>query len=268
VTGGGGLSLSVAEGGNPDGPAILFVHGFCQAIPAWRRQFESALAREYRLVALDLRGHGGSDKPESAYLDGRLWADDLHAVITELRLSRPVVVGWSYGGVVVSDYLRHHGHSEVAGVNLVGALMRLGKPEFYADFGPDFLQILPGMVTPDAAQTRQAQELFVSQLCALPLEGREREEVFAYNAAVPLHVRVGIAQRVEDHSEVLRGLKVPVLVTYGVKDRLVVLEAAQRIAALAPRAELSLYPEAGHSPFWEDAPRFNQELARFVGKCR
>lgn len=109
IQGGGGLELCVAETGNPQGPALLFVHGFCQSHQAWQKQFQGPLAQAFRLVALDLRGHGCSAKPEGVYGDGRLWAEDLHAVITTLGLKRPVIVGWSYGGVVVIDYLRHYG---------------------------------------------------------------------------------------------------------------------------------------------------------------
>src|SRR4051812_43263342 len=63
VAGGGGLRLHVREWGKPDGPAILFLHGWSQNHLCWRHQYESALAGEFRLVACDLRGHGMSEAP-------------------------------------------------------------------------------------------------------------------------------------------------------------------------------------------------------------
>ena len=63
VIGGGGLKLNVLEAGQPDGSAILFLHGFSQAAQSWQHQFESDLALRYRLVAMDIRGHGASEKP-------------------------------------------------------------------------------------------------------------------------------------------------------------------------------------------------------------
>jgi len=268
VKGSGGVELCVAEAGNPEGPAVLFVHGFCQSHQAWNRQLQSALGLDFRLVALDLRGHGRSGKPETGYVDGRAWAEDLHAVITTLRLERPVLVGWSYGGVVVTDYLRHYGQAAVAGVHFVGALTRVGKPEFFADFGPEFLQLIPGLLSPEAEQSQRAMEAFVALLFHTPLAPAVRDEVLGYNLQVPHPVRLGVGQRAEDGDDVLDALKVPVLVTHGLADRVVLPETSRHLASRVKHAELSHYPDVGHSPFWEDAPRFNEELARFRARCR
>lgn len=267
VQGSGGVELCVAEAGNPEGRPVVLVHGFCQSHESWEPQLHSALGLDFRLVAPDLRGHGRSGKPEDAYANSRIWAEDLHAVITTLGLKRPVLVGWSYGGVVLTDYLRHHGQENVAGVHFVGALTRLGKPEFFADFGGEFLQLLPTLLSPDADQGRQALEVFADLLSQQPLAPQQRAAVLRYSSVVPLHVRLGIGQRVVDGAEVLRDLKVPVLATHGEADRVVLAETSRLIAALAPNAELSLYPGVGHSPFMEDAGRFNEELARFVARC-
>jgi non-heme chloroperoxidase len=57
----------------------------------------SDLADDYRLVAMDIRGHGFSDKPRDGYTDSRLWADDVNAVIQALSLDGSILCGWSYG---------------------------------------------------------------------------------------------------------------------------------------------------------------------------
>ena len=68
VSGGGGLHLHVREWGPKNGPAILFIHGWSQNHLCWRRQWESPLADEFRLVAFDCRGHGMSQAPPDALL--------------------------------------------------------------------------------------------------------------------------------------------------------------------------------------------------------
>ena len=88
IIGGGGVRIHLAETGNPRGRPILFIHGFSQCCLAWRRQMSSDLTRDYRLVAMDLRGHGRSDKPRDGYTDSRLWADDVNAVLTALHLAQ------------------------------------------------------------------------------------------------------------------------------------------------------------------------------------
>ena len=89
VSGAAGCELYVEETGNPEGQPILFIHGISQCRLAWNRQLDSELRRDMRLVAMDLRGHGRSQRPRDAYGEPSLWADDIHAVITTLGLRRP-----------------------------------------------------------------------------------------------------------------------------------------------------------------------------------
>ncbi|MFY9685527.1 MAG: alpha/beta fold hydrolase, partial [Pseudolabrys sp.] len=105
VKGAAGINLHVREYGKPDGIPILFIHGWSQSYLCWSKQYGSPLANDARIVALDLRGHGMSDAPMETdqYTDGDKWADDIEAVIDELALDRPILVGWSYGGYIISD---------------------------------------------------------------------------------------------------------------------------------------------------------------------
>src|SRR5438105_2855798 len=97
ITGGAGVQLHVVETGRPRARPILFIHGVSQCWLTWIRQMNSDLADDHRLVAMDLRGHGLSDKPRDGYADSKLWADDVDAVIRNLSLDRPILCGWSYG---------------------------------------------------------------------------------------------------------------------------------------------------------------------------
>jgi pimeloyl-ACP methyl ester carboxylesterase len=63
IRGGGGITLHAREWGNPDGPAILFIHGWSQCDLCWSGQVSSQLATSFRMVTLDNRGHGTSGKP-------------------------------------------------------------------------------------------------------------------------------------------------------------------------------------------------------------
>ena len=63
ITGGGGLQLAVHEYGQPHGKPMLLIHGFSQCHLVWSKQYQSPLADEFRLVCLDNRGHGMSEKP-------------------------------------------------------------------------------------------------------------------------------------------------------------------------------------------------------------
>src|SRR6266487_478346 len=126
IIGGGGIQLHLVETanvemGNASGRPILFIHGFSQCWRTWDRQMSSDLADDRRLVAMDMRGHGLSDKPREGYADSKLWADDVNAAIQTLKLDHPILCGWSYGPLVILDYIRHYGEDDISGVVFVGA---------------------------------------------------------------------------------------------------------------------------------------------------
>ena len=144
VQGGGGLRLHVREWGRADGPPILFIHGLSQNHLCWVKQYESTLAGEFRLVAYDLRGHGMSEAPlePEHYTDGQLWADDVAAIIDQLALVQPVLVGWSYGPFVICDYVHAHGQDRIGAINFVDARMADRGWQFWVDRGGTFTDIV------------------------------------------------------------------------------------------------------------------------------
>jgi pimeloyl-ACP methyl ester carboxylesterase len=87
-----------------------------------------------------------------------------------------------------------------------------------------------------------------------------------FNMVVPAAVRSHIIGRALETTEVLAELRCPVLVTHGREDLIILTAMAEFVARTVRGAALSLYDGVGHSPFWEDAPRFNAELAAFAGR--
>jgi len=256
-----GLTISAQEWGNPAGPEILFIHGFSQSNLSWMRQVDSDLAREFRIVTYDLRGHGNSDKPLDAarYRDSKAWGDEVQAVIDAAGLKRPVVVGWSYAGRVISDYLATHGAGRLAGINFVDAPIKV-DPALIGDN----LKDLPLMASEDLETNITATRNFLHGCFSRQPSADDYEAMLAFNMMVLPKVRAGLSGRPLDATEMMSKLKLPVLVTHGAEDRNARLGAGQYTASVIPGAKLSVYEGIGHSPFYEDAPRFNSELAAFV----
>jgi pimeloyl-ACP methyl ester carboxylesterase len=257
-----GLTLFAQAAGNPDGPAIVFIHGYSQCHLSWRRQMaDPALASAFRMVSYDLRGHGLSDKPfeRERYRDDRLWADDLAAVIGAFGLRKPTLVAWSYAGRVVADYMRVHGQDGIAAVNYVAAITRVER-RFW---GPSLRHTMD-MTSEDLTENIRATRKFV-QACfgARPI-GDEMDMTFAYTMSVPAKVRAVVMDRTRNEGDMLPLHRVPVLVTHGALDRIILPAAGEYTASAVPGARLSIYEGIGHSPFFEDAPRFNRELAGLV----
>ena len=259
VTGDGGTKLHVGETGKRSGKPILFIHGFSQCSLAWSKQLNSDLADSFRLLALDLRGHGLSDKPRGAYGDSAIWANDIHAVIEQLELDKPLLVGWSYGGPIISDYVAQYGEDAIAGSNWVAAVCRLGE-SLVPFLGAEFLAAAPGFFSENVEESVDALRKLI-RLC-LP-SGLSREEellMLGFNVAVPPHVRVGLLSRNLNNDSVVADMKKPMLITWTEKDAVALPTMRDHLARLAPHAKVSTYPGAGHAPFWEAPERFNREL--------
>ena len=231
VKGAAGVNLHVREYGKPTGVPILLIHGWSQSHLCWSRQYESGLEADARVVALDLRGHGMSDTPAEVdqYTDGDKWADDIAAVIDELELDRLILVGWSYGGYIVSDYVRRKGQSKIAGVNFVSAAVVLGPKAFGPLIGPGFLENAPGACQDDLSTNIAAIRRFLRACIVKPVLQDDFEDILAFNMVVKPNVRAALVQRELDFGALLEGITVPVLITQGRADTVVLPAMAEYI---------------------------------------
>ena len=270
IAGGGGLRLNVLEWGQPDGAPVLFIHGWSQTYMTWLKQVESALADEFRLVALDLRGHGLSDAPheQAAYTQSQLWADDVKAVIDTLGLDQPVLVGWSYGGLVMTDYVRAYGDAAIAGINFVCAAVKLDEAALGTLIGPGFYEIFPRATAHDLETSIDAMREFIERCFAVKLSRADYERVLCWNMTVRPDVRASLGAREVNGADALASLRKPALVTQGRKDTIVLPAMADFILAHCTTATASWYANAAHGPFVEETGRFNEELALFVRAAR
>jgi pimeloyl-ACP methyl ester carboxylesterase len=110
VPGSAGVELSAIprlDAGSSATPPVMLVHGLASNARLWDGVGEALAGRGYPSVALDLRGHGRSDKPDDGYDFGTV-TTDLVAVIEALGLDRPIVAGQSWGGNVVLELGARH----------------------------------------------------------------------------------------------------------------------------------------------------------------
>lgn len=252
--------------GDPDAPEILFIHGLRQSRLSWDKQFDDPALAGLRLVRFDLRGHGDSDKPTAleAYSDADRWADDVAAVIVTAKLRRPVLVGWSLGGYVVGAYLRKHGGSHIAGVNLVDAVTKL-SPDLLTPLAGDFT----GSATSSNLATRVAATAdFLAACFHRPPTSVELQRMLVVNGMTAPAANKGFVRTsTVDLGPAFAAYDGPVLLTHGAHDKLVRKAMAEYVRSLKPQSRLSVYAESGHSPFYEEPLRFDRELAAFVAEA-
>lgn len=266
VTGADGVRLFVRMAGDPANPPILLIHGWSQHSLAWQFQLRD-LADRFYLVAPDLRGHGASDKPDpaSAYDHSAPWAGDIAAIITELGLTKPLLVGWSMGGWIVGDYLRVHGDGAIAGVTLVGSSMTTGSkaaPGAFEMRSEDVRSL--GMLSDDQAANIEATRRFVRVCTHEPLPVDLFADMVGLNMLVPPQIRAASRTRSEDYRDSYRAMTKPLQVLWGLEEQLAVPPMIEEMRQTTPHARFDGLPGLGHAPFLEDAARFNSVFADFA----
>jgi pimeloyl-ACP methyl ester carboxylesterase len=263
ITGGGGTRLHLVEAGNPRGPAILFIHGISQCWLQWTRQLDSSLGETHRLLAMDMRGHGESDRPRDGYADSSLWADDVDAAIRQLELDRPVLCGWSYGPLVILDYVRHHGEERIGGMHLVGAVTKLGNDAAVSVLTPEFLSVVPELFSQDAEESVHGLKELLHLCFAREPTAVELYCMLGYSVSVPPFVRQALFSRVLDNDDLLPTIRRPVLITHGARDAIVRPAVVEQHRIGIRHAQVDVMRSAGHAPFWDDAASFNARLGAF-----
>ena len=307
-----GVTLSVIDTGERHKPALVFVHGLSQSSSCWRMQFLStALRSRYRLVAIDLRGHGRSQGAFGAVAqDGRVlpllhddyycapgdqvgtsrrWSHDIDAVISGLNLHLPVLVGWSYGAVVLCDYMSTHGGlgeaSRAVLINTTPGLMPPGTPDvggehvFQPAVPPAVFRTLEMNLIAEppapstAASIIEGLAAFVELALSDGVSGRPpaaRDEIIAavsYNLQLPPAARQAIISREIDHRAFLASLpeadRKKIGILCGGADA--VMQSANT-AVQFQRCGLSvdLIADEGHSFFARNPALFEERLLRLL----
>jgi pimeloyl-ACP methyl ester carboxylesterase len=257
-----GTQIAFSEWGNPQGPAVVLIHGWLFSRAAFERQVNGELADRCRVIAYDLRGHGESGKPDhpAAYSDGNLWAADLDCVLQAVGMEQPVLAGWSLGGRVAVHYVYVRGADSVSGLNVIAA--RVLQPP-----GAAIKRESSGVEITSASQAEStsATARFVRACMRQPLSPDEEQPFLEVAMAVPLVARQGASSWHIDYGSYFDELALPTLVTHGDSDSLTSPLAAENIARRL-RGKLSIYPNCGHMPFREAPERFNHELAEFAAQ--
>ena len=231
---------------------------------SWSKQVESSLARKFRLVTYDFRGHGGSDKPLDPvrYNDPVMFAEELKAVMDAAELKRPTLVGWSFGTRIIADYLLKFGSDRLAGINFVAPAISPNPHHF----GPGVKKLAEARDADFAKSIYGTREFLRTCFLKEPAKD-EFETMLVYNASVPVEIRQWFGRSTGDAESLqwlLHSLALPVLISHGLEDQVILPELSRWLGTIVPASELSLYQRSGHAPFFEEADRFNGELEAFA----
>jgi pimeloyl-ACP methyl ester carboxylesterase len=198
------LFYEEAEG---DEPPILLVHGIACDHTHFAPQFEYFARRGHRVVAMDLRGHGKSDKPHQSYTM-QLFTEELAWMCAQIGLKKPVVVGHSLGGVVALALAMRY-------PDLPSAIVMVDAPIVRpADARAAMQRFLEQLRDADYREFRELMGGFVSNVLFIPTDDQERKErTVQQMSSAPQHVVVSAFEGMRDYDPTKAGggLAVPAL---------------------------------------------------------
>lgn len=256
----GGLVLSYAEQGDSSGSALVLLPG---PTDSWR-SYEQVLARlpsSVRAVAVSQRGHGDSDKPAHGYRVED-FAADVVPFLDALGIERAVLAGHS-GSCLVARRVAIDSSERIAGLVLEASPTTLRGDVGLEAFVESVVCGLKDPIDPDLARS-------VVVDTSAEIEPHVVDRLVAELLKVPAHVWketfAGLLQY-DDTAELGR-IAVPTLLVWGSSDPLVGRDMQDLLARRIPDATLLVYPGVGHTPRWQDPPRFAADVVEFASRVR
>jgi non-heme chloroperoxidase len=253
------------------GQPVVLIHGYPLSGASWEKQIPVLLNAGYRVVTYDRRGFGKSSQPANGY-NYNTFAEDLHKLITHLKLQNLALVGFSMGGGEIARYFGKFGSGVSKAVIIGGVppflLKTTDNPE-----GVD-VSVFDGIQSAVAADrysffTEFFKNFFNTDLL---LGKRVSEQVVqaSWNIAAGASAVASLAcvsTWHEDFRQDVGRIDVPTLVIHGDEDRIVPITAAgERTAKLVKGARLHVVKGGPHCITWTHAEEVNAELLNFLGE--
>ena len=264
----GSIDLYYEDHGS--GKPVVLIHGYPLSGASWEKQVPELLDAGFRVVTYDRRGFGNSSKPTTGY-NYDTFADDLHKLVSHLKLHDFSLVGFSMGGGEIARYFGKHGSKGIKKAVFIGAvppflLKTQDNPE---GVGQDVFDGIQKAISTD----RYAffTEFFKNFFNTDTLMGKRisEETVQAcWNLAATASAKASydcVPTWHEDFRKDLSRIDVPTLVIHGDADRIVPLSASgEKTAKLVKGAKLVVISGGPHCITWTHADEVNSALVNFL----
>lgn len=238
--------------GPPDAPALVLLNSLGSTLAMWEPQID-ALAARFRVVRLDLRGHGRSPVPPGPYSLADIGGDVL-ALLDRLGIARAHLAGVSLGGMTTM-WLAIHAPERIDRIVLCCTSAKLGPPSKWADRA----RLVRAEGTGAVADAVVARWVSPAWAVAHPEEFRRLREMVT---STPAEGYAGCCAAIEvmDQEDELAGIGAPTLVIAGADDPATPPDHGALIAARVPGARMAVIPHAMHLANIEQAPLVTERI--------
>lgn len=234
--------------------AFVLIHGWTCNIDHWRDQIPD-FSKRARVIAIDLPGHGKSDKPQVTYTMD-LFAKAIDAVLQDAKVDRAVLVGHSMGTPVARQFYRKYPNKTLAIVIVDGGLRLFGDQEMRDRFLATFR-------APDYKE--KGREMFVA-MAGKNLPAATQDRIMTSFMSTPQHVMVSAMEGLNDGSLYQTDkIDVPVLAIIA-KSPFWPADTEQFLHSLAPKLEFVMWDGVGHFLMMEKPKEFNDAVIAFLNK--
>lgn len=243
------------------GKTIVFIHGW----PFDHRIFDyqmMALARkDCRVVALDLRGFGNSDKPWEGN-DYDAWAADVGKVVAGLILRDVTLAGFSMGGAVAAHYVARRIDTRISKLALIAAPVLSASPR------PEDKQALEGHVKSILADRPKFMHAYSKGVLNMPASPEYVEWLASMGMTASLRACVRGLEELRDRDlrASLGNIRIPTRFFHGVMDKVIPISLAESQIGLIKGATLVRFENSGHALFWDEKDKLVDELEKFAGE--
>lgn len=252
------------------GKPVIFIHGWPLNHEMWEYQLVELPKNNMRCIAYDRRGFGKSDRPWQSY-DYDTLADDLNELITQLNLTKVVLVGFSMGGGEIARYVGKYGTEKIEKIVFISSVtpyllkandnedgvekkiydemiekISEDRPAFLIDFGKKFygVNLLKQPVSKALLKWNQ-------MLCLTSSAKATVDCVRSFSET--------------DFRKDLKKINIPVLIIHGDDDQTVPMKiSGNKTAELLPEAEYLIYNDAPHGLFITEKEKLNEDLINFI----
>jgi len=258
----GGLRIAYTTEGSGE-PTILLLMGLGARAADWGTEFPAALAQRHRVVRMDNRGTGASEKPATTWALEDM-ATDAIAVLDAVGASRAHVIGLSMGGMIAQLVALLHPERVdrlvLMSTHYGGANVVPPTPEMFALYSPaagstaeDIMRLAVRMITAPGFADSNPQA--VEALVELARNSPTSKRVFTTQLQAILS---------SDRSERVGAIRAPTLVIHGDLDPLIPCDNGRKLAASIPNAKLEILEGCGHVPAWECPKKLAERVLAFL----